>query len=254
MLKDQYFIEVLVSILKNLLMKHEFELFARKKDKFLDKLRESTSKMSSPRRTTVSRKTASPSRMSMSPRKELDRFRYLEFIKKKMDFCEELYRLLAEIAENYPEAQNEIYNLVPNFQLHAKYLICTSECIRKIIGNNWYLLNKINKSVKFSFDFSDPETEKFNVLINIIDKEKNDAPLKFSKQDKLTSKPMNLINYYMNLIWDGESTIKQEYMRFLRCLCKFGERGININQEMIFKLYNCMVMARRSNPFVHARV
>ena len=179
MLKDQYFIEVLVSILKNLLMKHEFELFARKKDKFLDKLRESTSKLSSPRRTTISRKTASPSRMSMSPRKELDRFRYLEFIKKKMDFCEELYRLLAEIAENYPDAQNEIYNLVP---------------------------------------------------------------------------PMNLINYYMNLIWDGESTIKQEYMRFLRCLCKFGDRGININQEMIFKLYNCMVMARRSNPFVHARV
>jgi len=177
-----------------------------------------------------------------------------------MDFCQEIYQLLTEMSENYSEAQIQIYNLVPNFQLHAKYLICASECIRKIIGNNSHLLNKINRTVKFAFDLApeDPETQKFNILINIIDKENtkenSDNKLKFSKQDKLTSKPMNLINFYINMIWENDGTNKQEYLRFLRCLCKNGEMNININQEIIYKLYNCMVMTKKNNPFVNARV
>lgn len=216
-----------------------------------------TSKLNSPRRSTISKRSGSPSRLSVSPKKVLDKLRFIDFIKKKLDFSEEVYNLLAEMSENYSEAQTEIYNLIPNFQLHAKYLAPASECIRRIIGTNWLILHKISKTVKFSFDLSQPEDQKFNILINIIDQPSSETPenqMKFSKQDKLTSKPINLINYYMNMVWDSQAVIKQDYIRFLRSLCRFGEKGININQEMIYKLYNCMIVAKQSNPFVSARV
>ena len=167
--------------------------------------------------------------------------------------------LLADMSERNQEIQENIYNLIPNFQIQAKYIPSASECIRKIIGENEYLLTKISKTVKFNFDFREEgsKSEKFNILINIIDNEKGllgEERVKFSKQDKLTSKPINLMNFFMNLIWDPNTTIKQEYVKFLRCICRMHDKAVNINQEMIFKLYNCMVMANKNNPLIHARM
>jgi len=207
------------------------------------------------------RKSFSPTRSIASPLKTLDKFRYFEFIKKKIDLCTEIYTLLAEISDKNHEIQINLYNLIPNFQIQAKYLPSANECITKIIGNNEFLLNNISKTVKFNFDFEEfgEKHDKFNILINIIDSkqkftDKNEKKVIVSKQDKLTSKPMNLMNFYMNLIWDSKTIIKQDYLKFLQNLCKYEEKGVNINQEMIFKLYNCMVMAKKTNPLINARV
>ena len=190
----------------------------------------------------------------------------MEFIKRKIDLSKEIYELLAGISAENGEIQRTVYSLIPNFQIHAKYLPSASKFLRKIFKNNDFLLNDITKTVKFNFDFSDfpdfsdfrKKRENFNILINIIDSSENSdsraEKVSFSKQDKLTSKPMNLLNFYMNLIWDPNTTIKQEYVKLVRSLCKFQEKGVNINQEMIFKLYNCMVLTKKTNPLTNARV
>lgn len=218
--------------------------------------------MKSPRKSTKKR-TSSPSRTTtVGPHKTLDKFRVLEFIKQKLDFCDEIYSLLQEISKNNREIQEHLFTLMPNFQLQAKYLPSACQCIYKVIDSNAQILTKIARTVKFNFDFNsllnENKEQKLNIIINIIDNQEKSSEiprnLALMKQDKLTNKPMNLLNFFMNLLWDPSTTIKQEYLRFLRCLCKVQDKGVNINQEMIYKLYNCMTLYKRENPLTNARV
>lgn len=194
--------------------------------------------------------------MSISPRKALDKYRFLEFVKRKIDLAEQIYGLLADLSTNSKEIQEEIFSLIPNFQIQAKYLPAACKCLSALIGNNANLQGKISKNVRFAFDFQEAPTQKFNILINIIDSEKGTDrnPGFFLKQDKLITKPINLMNFFMNLLWDKEKGIKPDYLRFMRSLCRFQGKGVNINQEMMFKLYNCMVLSKDDNPLLIARV
>lgn len=253
-----------MSILRNLVNKNEMELFSRKKTKFMKSHREASqiSNKSSPKKSTM-RKTFSPLRNStVNPNKVLDKFRYLEFIKNKLDLCDEIYSLLKTICHNNKENQEHLFLLIPNFQIHAKFLPSACQCISEIVGSNQLILNRITRTIKFNFDINelilDQKEQKFNILINIIDnnqdKNKKKVDVGLIKQDKLTNKPINLLNFFMNLIWEPKTNIKEEYLKFLRRLSRFKDKGININQEMIFKLYNCMLISKKENLLLNARV
>ena len=41
----------------------------------------------------------------------------------------------------------------------------------------------------------------------------------------------------MNLIWDESATLKSDYLKFLRNVCKLGNKGVTLNQENIYKLF-----------------
>ena len=41
----------------------------------------------------------------------------------------------------------------------------------------------------------------------------------------------------MNIIWDSKAKNKSDYLKFLACVCSINGKGININQENIYKLY-----------------
>ena len=48
----------------------------------------------------------------------------------------------------------------------------------------------------------------------------------------------------MNIIWDLKAINKSDYLRFLSCVCSVSDKGININQENIYKLYKCYTSKR----------
>lgn len=62
-------------------------------------------------------------------------------------------------------------------------------------------------------------------------------PVIFRQHDKITSKPINLINYFMNLIWDDTAYLHSNYLNFLRTTCKVNNKSITLNQENIYKLF-----------------
>ena len=50
-------------------------------------------------------------------------------------------------------------------------------------------------------------------------------------------KPLNLINYFMNLLLSPEAYNKAEYLKFLSSICNIGDKGISVNQEIIYKFF-----------------
>lgn len=52
--------------------------------------------------------------------------------------------------------------------------------------------------------------------------------------------PENLLNFFMDLVYDSEAPLQADYYRFLSSICKFKNDGISLNQENIFKLYKAM--------------
>jgi len=53
----------------------------------------------------------------------------------------------------------------------------------------------------------------------------------------------------MNLIWDESATLKSDYMKFLRNVCKYGSKGVTLNQENIYKLYKTYTSIRNEIRF-----
>lgn len=67
---------------------------------------------------------------------------------------------------------------------------------------------------------------------------------------------MNLIQFFMLRLWNKASPIRADYFRFLRSLCKFGQEGVSLNQEIIYKLYKKMSAQKpgfRLNEYVSER-
>jgi len=63
----------------------------------------------------------------------------------------------------------------------------------------------------------------------------------------------NLIHFFMLSLWNRDSPIRADYFRFLRSICKFGDDGVSLNQELIYKLYKKMSAERpgfRLNEYI----
>ena len=62
--------------------------------------------------------------------------KFLYYVKKKIELCENIYILLSSIAKNNHENELQLFSLIPFFQLHAKYLPSAINCMINIITNN----------------------------------------------------------------------------------------------------------------------
>ena len=72
------------------------------------------------------------------------------------------------------------------------------------------------------------ENQKIKILINLYESEPRqdelvvvEEKIQFKQHEKITSKPINLINYLINLIWDDEAINNSDYLKFLRSVCRY---------------------------------
>lgn len=127
--------------------------------------------------------------------KNIDNFRLLEFILKKMELSKSLYILLATLSEENPENSELIYDFSPNFQFHLFYIKESVQILRKIFKKNEELLYRLGHG---EINFNMFETDKkeknsqssiLNVIINIVDTSNSNKidtnSLNFSRQTKI---------------------------------------------------------------------
>lgn len=123
----------------------------------------------------------------------------------------------------------------------------------ELVSNNQNILTALSENLKIDYDFEKKEEDSdqlvfkprpVKIMINLFDDSIADAAggsgdnkIPFRQHEKITSKPVNLIVFFMNLVWDEHSHQKSYYLKFLRSVCRFHTKGISLNQENIFKLY-----------------
>ena len=172
---------------------------------------------------------------------------YKLFLEEKIQLCRDIYSLLRALMQGNAQNQEYIFELVPFFQIHSKYLPEAIEFLREVCASNYGILSRLSENLKIDFDFSSKQEkveDNGKVIKFLINLYEDDAELMggeermvFRQNEKITSKPVNLIQYFMNLIADKGATLKPEYQNFLLSICKFGNIGINMNQENIYKLF-----------------
>ena len=113
-------------------------------------------------------------------------------------------------------------------------------CIILIVNSNIELLTKLNENVRINLDemkmflLGKPMNKIINVIINFKESDDKDPSLSreiskgFSKIDK-KMKPVNLINYILNLIRTSKDNKNINLIRFLRAIC--NHNGIGITQN-----------------------
>ena len=97
-----------------------------------------------------------------------------------------------------------------------------------------------NLKIEFNFEQqtvveADP-SKIIKFLINLYDGNTYDSPeqearehIEFRQHEKIVAKPVNLINYFMNLMWDQSAFNKPDYLRFLSSVCTDDDRSVSIN-------------------------
>lgn len=96
-------------------------------------------------------------------------------------------------------------------------------------SDNNYVKEDTSKTVKFLINLYDGNPMQYKELAK-------NTRVEFAQHEKLTCKPINLINFFMNLLWDDLAPNNSQYMKFLTSICYFKNKGITINQENIFKV------------------
>jgi hypothetical protein len=181
----------------------------------------------------------------------IDKREYIQFLESKVELCRSIYRLLVAMCRNNPLNERLTFELVPFFQIHAKYIPEATHCIAQICARNETVLGRLAENLRIDFDFlrqtaiQEDRSRMIKFLINLYDGVSYDGAetaaaehIEFRQHEKLTSKPVNLINYFMNLVWDETAPNKPDYIHFLAQVCTVnGQRGVSINQENIFKLF-----------------
>lgn len=203
-------------------------------------------------------KLAEPSRVQKSKLSKLNK-EILEqkdlvyLLKKKCQLSESIYHLLISICKNNKANEEYTFQLVPYFQIHCKYIPAAVNALIQICQNNEKLKYQMSDNLRIEYYYSkknQQQTEDKNVvkfLINLYDEEEDAAggaadadtseKIQFRQHEKISSRPVNLIQYFMNLMWDDTAIHTPEYLKFLSSICRFDERGVSKNQENIYKLF-----------------
>ena len=103
----------------------------------------------------------------------------------------------------------------------------------------------VGEGINIDFDYNqgkevqqDPN-KLLKILINLYDGNNNQGneQVKFKQHEKIVSKPVNLINYMINLIWDDEAQNNADYLNYLSQICQTPGASLKLIQENIYKLY-----------------
>ncbi|EGR27735.1 MIR domain protein [Ichthyophthirius multifiliis] len=257
LLKEQYYIDILIKILELALQKSELDEWQKFKQIYFNKQQQQQQHQQNQQNSqNLQQFKTEQSEQSQSQKIKKNEKEYMHFLAIKVKFCIQIYSLLQNICNENETNQIYIFDLLPFFQLHCKYIPAAINCMSNICKQNKLLLQKLNENLQIQFDFQQnyyikedySKTVKF--LINLYDgnprkykESKEFRKIPFTQHEKLNCRPINLLNYFMNLIWDDKALRKADYLRFLSDICIYKDKGITINQENIFKLYkkfSCM--------------
>lgn len=122
-------------------------------------------------------------------------------------------------------------------------------CIILIVNSNIELLTQLNENVRINLDemkmflLGKPMNKIINVVINFKENEDADPVLSSRIGSSLTKidkkmKPVNLINYILNLIRISKDKKNINLIRFLRAICNHNGIGITQNQEILYKIFD----------------
>lgn len=127
--------------------------------------------------------------------KNIDNFRLLEFILKKIELSKSLYILLSTLSEENQENSELIFDLSPNFQFHLFYIQESIQILRKIFKKNEELLYRLGHGeINFNIFEADKKEKNsqssiLNVIINIVDSSNSNKiegnSINFSRQTKI---------------------------------------------------------------------
>lgn len=166
--------------------------------------------------------------------------------------AKDIYLLLITLCKNNSANEEYVFKLIPFFQIQCKYLPEAIDCLIELVSNNERILMALSENLKIEFDYEKREdmeagtavvpSKPVKIIINLYDESSQetaygDGKIAFRQHEKITSKPINLIVFFMNLIWDENSLQKSNYLKFLRSISRFSNKGISLNQENIFKIY-----------------
>ncbi|EGR30288.1 MIR domain protein [Ichthyophthirius multifiliis] len=146
-----------------------------------------------------------------------------QFMKVKVEVIKLSYNLLTFICQNNVENQkNVFYQKITHFKFQARYLKESIHCIVDIISNNEIILSNL--------------TDNINILNKNRKSLSKNFPLKkqFSKEIQIQyNNKDNVVVYLLNLFQYQKKFI--HLLKFFRQICKFDNKGISINQELIYK-------------------
>ncbi|KAL4462524.1 hypothetical protein ABPG74_000354 [Tetrahymena malaccensis] len=260
LLREQYYIDFLVKILEDLLPKNELETWVEYKqimDKERKELEEEEDqednsddsdeygnglggiKFGSKKKKSKANKTS-----KLSNKKD-----HAFYLKEKVNMAKDIYLLLASLCKNNETNEEYTYKLIPFFQIHCKYIPEAIDCIISLVSNNEKILMTLSENLKIDFDYEKKDEgqtfqgRQVKILINMYDQDntkhfdQSEEKIPFRQHEKITTKPINLIVFFMNLIWDDNSKLNSNYLKFLRSICRIQNKAISLNQENIFKIF-----------------
>ncbi|CAD8068825.1 unnamed protein product [Paramecium sonneborni] len=208
LLKEQYYIDLLVKILVQQLKPEDLIIWSRR---FMiiqmQDIQQQQEKMSNTEQT--------------SKKQGLKDHEMLAYIAYKINMNQSIYTLLTSICKQNPENEKYTFDLIGHFLEHCRYIPEAIKCMISIIGNNQELLSLLSANTKI--DQNSKEQEYF---------EPDEEKLQL-RHNKISN---NFLIFFLNLLETDEQAHKADFLTFLREMCIYNNQGINQNQEAIYKL------------------
>ncbi|CAD8059333.1 unnamed protein product [Paramecium primaurelia] len=208
LLKEQYYIDLLVKILVQQLKPEDLIIWSRR---FMiiqmQDIQQQQEKMSNTEQT--------------NKKQGLKDHEILAYIAFKITLNQSIYILLTSICKQNSENEMYTFDLIGHFLEHCRYIPEAIKCMISIIGNNQELLSLLSANMKI--DQNPKEQE-------ILEPEEEKLQLHHNKIQN------NFLIFFLNLLETDEQAHKADFLTFLREMCIYNNQGINSNQEAIYKL------------------
>ncbi|CAD8132784.1 unnamed protein product [Paramecium pentaurelia] len=208
LLKEQYYIDLLVKILVQQLKPEDLVLWSRRF--MIIQMQDTQQQQEKMSNTEQSNK-----------KQGLKDHELLAYVAFKINMNQSIYTLLISICKQNQENEKYTFDLIGHFLDHCRYIPEAIKCMISIIGNNQELLSQLSANMKIDYnpkeqDFFEPEEEKMQV-----------------QHHKVQN---NFLIFFLNLLENDDQPHKADYLTFLREMCVYNNQGINQNQEAIYKL------------------
>ncbi|CAD8103545.1 unnamed protein product [Paramecium sonneborni] len=208
LLKEQYYIDLLVKILVQQLKPEDLVMWSRRM--MIIQMQDSQQQQEKMSNTEQSNK-----------KQGLKEHEMLAYVAFKINMNISIYTLLTSICKQNQENEKYTFDLIGHFLDHCRCIPEAIKCMISIIGNNQELLSQLSANMKIDYnpkeqDFFEPEEEKMQVQHH---KAQN-----------------NFLIFFLNLLENDDQSHKADYLTFLRQMCVYNNQGINQNQEAIYKL------------------
>ncbi|CAD8210359.1 unnamed protein product [Paramecium octaurelia] len=228
-LKEQYFIDILLEILCNISNEGEIKEYLeltrkRKGHGFSDTLQRSAAqKLHSAAFQVRDGLLQDFGQVASRVQQENDKKQLRQYIGEKFEVIKMIYQLLICICKDNNQNEEYVYNRVEKFQYQAKFFKETTDFIISLLKNNEYLLQNLTEKIRFS---GQNQRRDRHESIKSYPQSRLDI-------SQLQRDPNNIVLFYKKLVEESQNS--KDYIEFFRTICKYNNKGLSVNQETIFK-------------------